>query len=38
MKNFQQNLLILLALRLCGLCAWQWYAQTVQRDDHPGLE
>ncbi|HEX3626143.1 MAG TPA: hypothetical protein VH280_12030 [Verrucomicrobiae bacterium] len=32
MKNFQQNLLVLLALGLCGLCAWQWYAQTVQRD------
>jgi chromosome segregation ATPase len=32
MKNFQQNLLVLLALALCGLCAWQWYAQTVQRD------
>jgi chromosome segregation ATPase len=32
MKNFQQNLLIVLALGLCGLCAWQWYAQTVQRD------
>ncbi|HXB59787.1 MAG TPA: hypothetical protein VNU95_09490 [Candidatus Acidoferrales bacterium] len=31
MKNFQQNLLITLALTLCGLCAWQWYAQTVQR-------
>ncbi len=31
MKNFQQNLLILLALGLCGLCAWQWYAQTIQR-------
>lgn len=31
MKNFQQNLLIILALGLCGLCAWQWYAQTVQR-------
>lgn len=31
MKNFQQNLLILLALALCGLCAWQWYVQTVQR-------
>jgi len=31
MKNFQQNLLIVLALGLCGLCAWQWYAQTVQR-------
>ena len=32
MKNFQQNLLILVTLGLCGLCAWQWYAQTVQRD------
>jgi uncharacterized coiled-coil DUF342 family protein len=32
MKNFQQNLLIALALGLCGLCAWQWYFQTVQRD------
>jgi chromosome segregation ATPase len=31
MKNFQQNLLVVLALGLCGLCAWQWYAQTVQR-------
>jgi chromosome segregation ATPase len=31
MKNFQQNLLIVLAIALCGLCAWQWYAQTVQR-------
>ncbi len=31
MKNFQQNLLIILALALCGLCAWQWYGQTVQR-------
>ncbi|HEV2319538.1 MAG TPA: hypothetical protein VGV18_07295 [Verrucomicrobiae bacterium] len=31
MKNFQQNLLILAAFGLCGLCAWQWYAQTVQR-------
>jgi chromosome segregation ATPase len=33
MKNFQQNLLIVLALALCGLCAWQWYEQTVQRDE-----
>jgi len=31
MKNFQQNLLVVLALALCGLCAWQWYEQTVQR-------
>jgi chromosome segregation ATPase len=33
MKNFQQNLLIILALGLCGLCARQWYEQTVQRDE-----
>ena len=33
MKNFQQNLLIVLALGLCGLCIWQWYEQTVQRDE-----
>jgi chromosome segregation ATPase len=33
MKNFQQNLLILLALALCGLCAFQWYEQTVQREE-----
>jgi chromosome segregation ATPase len=32
MKNFQQNLFIVLALALCGLCAWQWHGQTLQRD------
>jgi len=32
MKNFQQNLLIVLALSLCGLCVYQWYDQTVQRN------
>jgi chromosome segregation ATPase len=31
MKNFQQNLLITLALGLCGLCVYQWYGQTAQR-------
>ncbi len=31
MKNFQQNLLILLALALCALCAFQWYSQSLQR-------
>ena len=31
MKNFQQNLLIVLALGLCGLCAWQWTDQANQR-------
>jgi chromosome segregation ATPase len=30
MKNFQQNLLIFLAIALCGLCAFQWHEQTVQ--------
>jgi chromosome segregation ATPase len=33
MKNFQVNLLIILALALCGLCVFQWYEQTVQRDE-----
>jgi chromosome segregation ATPase len=33
MKNFQQNLLIGLALALCGLCAFQWYEQTIQRNE-----
>jgi chromosome segregation ATPase len=31
MKNAQQKLLVILALGLCGLCAFQWYTQTVQR-------
>jgi len=31
MKNFQQNLLIILALGLCGLCVYQWRGQTAQR-------
>ena len=33
MKNFQSNLLIGLALALCGLCAFQWYEQTLQRNE-----
>lgn len=33
MKNFQQNLLITLALALCVLCAFQWYEQTIQRNE-----
>jgi chromosome segregation ATPase len=32
MKNFHQKLFIVLALCLCGLCAYQWYGQTVQRN------
>jgi len=31
MKNFHQNLLIVLALGLCGLCIYQWTTQTHQR-------
>ena len=33
MKNFQQNLLVVLAIGLCGLCAYQWYSQTIQRTE-----
>ena len=33
MKNFHENLLIILALALCALCAFQWYGQTVQRKE-----
>jgi chromosome segregation ATPase len=33
MKNFHINLLIVLALALCGLCAYQWYEQTIQRNE-----
>lgn len=32
MKDFQQNLLICLALGLCGLCGYQWRTQTIQRN------
>jgi chromosome segregation ATPase len=32
MKNFHQNLLMVLAMGLCGLCAYQWYGQTLQRN------
>jgi len=38
MKNFQQSLLIMLALGLCGLCGWQWYLQTVQRNRIDSLD
>jgi chromosome segregation ATPase len=37
MKNFQQNLLIVLALALCGLCVYQWYEQTFQRKEIAAL-
>lgn len=32
MKNFQQSLLVILAICLCALCAYQWYGQTQQRN------
>ena len=38
MKSFQQNLLIIVALSLCGLCVYQWYGQTVQRNEIQKLE
>ena len=38
MRNLQQNLFILVALSLCGLCVYQWYGQTLQRNDIQKLE
>ena len=38
MKSLQQNLLIIVALSLCGLCVYQWYGQTLQRNDIQKLE
>jgi chromosome segregation ATPase len=38
MKNFQQNLLIIVALSLCSLCIYQWYGHTVQRNEIQKLE
>ncbi len=32
MKNLHQNLLIFFAIALCGLCVWQWYGQTAERE------
>jgi len=37
MKNFQQNLSVSLSLALCGLCIFQWHAQTVQRHEITAL-
>lgn len=37
MKNFQRNLFVLLAIALCGTCAWQWYLQSVQLNTIEGL-
>jgi predicted nucleic acid-binding Zn-ribbon protein len=33
MKNPLQSLLIGCALGLCGLCAWQWHGQVLQRQE-----
>jgi chromosome segregation ATPase len=38
MKNFLQNLLMILALGLCGLCAWQWYVQTQLHNQGEALQ
>jgi chromosome segregation ATPase len=38
MKNLQQNLLIVVALSLCGLCVYQWYGQTLQRNEIQKLD
>jgi uncharacterized coiled-coil DUF342 family protein len=38
MKSFQQNLLIVVALSLCCLCAYQWYGQTAQRNEIQSME
>jgi chromosome segregation ATPase len=38
MKNFQQNLLFFLSLGLCGLCAWQWYVQTLLHNEGQELQ
>ena len=32
MKGFQENLLVVVALGLCGLCIYQWRGQTIQRN------
>lgn len=37
MKNIHQNLLIILALALCGLCAWQWYGETLEHKQMDAL-
>src|ERR1035441_8702609 len=38
MRNLQQNLFIIVALSLCGLCVYQWYGQTLQRNGIQKLE
>jgi chromosome segregation ATPase len=38
MKNLLQNLLIVLALALCGLCAWQWFVETRLHQEGESLQ
>ena len=38
MNNFQKNLLFFLSLGLCGLCAWQWYVQTLLHNEGQALQ
>jgi chromosome segregation ATPase len=38
MKNLQQNLLIVVVFSLCGLCVYQWYGQTLQRNEIQTLD
>ncbi len=38
MKNFQHNLLLVLSLGLCALCAWQWYIQTLLHNEGDALQ
>lgn len=37
MKKFQENLLVVVALSLCGLCIYQWRGQTIQRNEIESL-
>jgi uncharacterized coiled-coil DUF342 family protein len=38
MKNIQMNLLVVLSMGLCGLCAWQWYVQTQLHNEGQVLQ
>ena len=37
MKKFQENLLIVIALTLCGLCIWQWIREAGLRKETESL-
>src|SRR5579883_2681196 len=38
MKDLQQNLFVVVAVSLCALCVYQWYGQTLQRNEIQHLE